>query len=113
MSGERCGNSAGGHNIAKCIISDKKIRRVSFLPAYINKQNQPFFPAKDDKLFNDVIDYMKDCTVNQGLNAKFDISDDEVVISDGGPVIQLWLPTVAIPIIDRIRPGFTSVNLFK
>lgn len=56
---------------------------------------------------------MKDCTVNQGLNAKFDISDDEVVISDGGPVIQLWLPTVAIPIIDRIRPGFTSVNLFK
>ena len=99
--------------VAKCIISDKKIQRVSFLPAYINKQSQPYFLTKDDKLFDEVVDYMKECTVNQGLNAEFDIEGDEVVISDGGPVTRLWMPTIAIPIVDRIRPGFTSVNLFK
>lgn len=87
--------------VAKCVVSDRKIQRVSFLPAYINKQSQPEILTTDNERFNEVVEYMKEITEHQKLNAKFDIEGDEAVISSSGPVRRLWLPSIAIPIVDR------------
>ncbi len=68
--------------LAKCIISDKKIEKVSFLPVLINKPNQPEVMHRKDKGFDEVSGYMKEITESQGLNAKYQVDGDEVVISN-------------------------------
>ncbi len=66
--------------IGKCVISDKKIERVSFLPVIINKPVQPEVMRRKDKGFDEVLNYMNEITESQGLNAKYDVDRDEVVI---------------------------------
>ena len=66
--------------IVKCTISDNKLARVSFLPLYVNGYAQPEVMSPDDKRFHEVITYMKKVTENQGLNAKYQVEGDEVVI---------------------------------
>ncbi|MBI2987668.1 MAG: CapA family protein [Deltaproteobacteria bacterium] len=66
--------------IAKCIISNKKIERVSFFPVLINKQAQPEVMRRKDKGFDEVLGYMKEITESQGLNAKYQVDGDEVAI---------------------------------
>jgi len=87
--------------VAKLIVGDGKIQKVSILPAYINKKNQPEILSAGNEKFGEVLDYMKEITEHQKLNAKFDIEGDEVVISSSGPLKRLWLPTIALPIVDR------------
>ncbi len=67
--------------IAKCIISDRKIKRVSFLPVVVNKPAQPEVMRRKDKGFNEVLNYMKEITESQGLTAKYQVEGDEVVIT--------------------------------
>ncbi|MFC2065890.1 CapA family protein [Chloroflexota bacterium] len=67
--------------IAKIIISDKKIAGVSFLPAMINPQAEPEILPREDKRFDEVVNYMKDISENQDLNVKYTIKGNEVVIS--------------------------------
>ncbi len=66
--------------IAKCIISGKKIEKVSFIPVYIKKNAQPEVLSPQDKRFGEVISYMKEVTESQGLNAKYQTDNDEVLI---------------------------------
>ncbi len=66
--------------IAKCIISDKKIEKVSFLPVMVNKQSQPEVLPRSDKRSSEVLDYIDWCCKDQELNAKFSWEGDEVVI---------------------------------
>ena len=87
--------------LVKCTIADNKIERVSFLPALVNKQNQPEILTRGSEHFNKVVEYMREITVGQGLNAEFAVDSDEVVISSAGPATRKWLPTIALPIIDR------------
>ena len=67
--------------IAKCVISGKKIDCVSFLPLYINRHAQPEVISQQDTRFDEVVSYMKKVTENQGLNAKYQVDGDEVIIS--------------------------------
>jgi len=64
----------------KIIISDKKIRRVSFLPALINEDSQPRFLGKRDKEFNDVVAYMEKVSKAQSIDTKYTVEGDEIVI---------------------------------
>jgi len=69
--------------IAKCVISNKEIKSVSFLPTYINKQSQPEILNSQDERFGEVVGYMEEISQDQGLNAKYVIEGDEVFIKEG------------------------------
>ena len=67
--------------LAKCIISNKKINKVSFLPVIINKQGEPEILASGDERFGEVVRYIEEITRDQGLDTKYTIDGDEVIIS--------------------------------
>ncbi len=67
--------------LVKCLISGKQIQKVSFLPALINKQNQPEIVTKERKDFGKIVGYIEEITKDQALNAKFIVEGDEVVIA--------------------------------
>ena len=65
--------------IAKFIIREGEIIRVSYLPCLINKQEQPEI-LKNNERGEQVFDYMDKITKEAGLNARFEWEEDEVVI---------------------------------
>ena len=67
--------------IAKCIISNKAINSVSFLPAYINKKSEPEILVSEDGRFGEVLSYMKEISRDQGLNTEYTVDGDEIVIN--------------------------------
>lgn len=67
--------------LVKCIVSDKKIQKVSFLPAFINKSGQPEILRQADNHFAEVAQYIQDISKDQGLQIKLSPHGDEVVIS--------------------------------
>jgi poly-gamma-glutamate capsule biosynthesis protein CapA/YwtB (metallophosphatase superfamily) len=68
--------------IAKCVISGGKIDSVGFLPVGINKQSQPEVLSAADPRFGQVVKYMEEITQDQGLNAKYVVEGNEVLISE-------------------------------
>lgn len=65
----------------KCVIEDKKIRRVSFLPVQLNLDNNiPRFVKHDEPEFRQIVDYMTAITVDQKIEPRFTVDGDEVVI---------------------------------
>lgn len=64
----------------KIIISDKKIKKVSFLPAMINEDSSPRFLSPEDKEFNEVVKYMERITQSQKLDTKYTVDGDEVIV---------------------------------
>ncbi len=66
--------------IVKCMIADKKIKRVSYLPTYINRQSEPEVLQSGDMRFKEVVEYIQRITEDQGLPASFAVQGDEVVI---------------------------------
>jgi poly-gamma-glutamate synthesis protein (capsule biosynthesis protein) len=65
--------------IAKCIIEDGKIIRVSYLPCFINKKGQPEILKKDER-GQQVFDYMNKITRGANLDARYAWEEDEVLI---------------------------------
>jgi len=68
--------------IAKCVIHNKRIERVSFLPVYINTQSEPEIVSIDDERFHEVVLYMEDITKDQKLNTRYTVEGDEVIPSE-------------------------------
>ena len=66
--------------IAKCVISDKKIERVSYFPALINKAVQPEVLRRHDKRFEDVLRYIDEVSKQQGIETRFSVERDEVIV---------------------------------
>ena len=71
--------------IAKCAIAERQIKRVSFLPVYINKQSQPEVLVSRDPHFVEIVQYVEEITSDQGLSTGYAIEGDEVVIHAGCP----------------------------
>lgn len=67
--------------LVKCVVSDKRIQAVSFLPVMINKQGQPEILKSEDKRSDEVLNYMKWCCQDQNLETKLQFEGDEVIIS--------------------------------
>ena len=65
--------------IAKCVIDDGKISRVSYLPCLINEQRQPEVLKNDDR-GRQVFDFIDKITKGAGLNTRYEWQDDEIVI---------------------------------
>jgi hypothetical protein len=66
--------------IAKCTISEKKIKRVSFLPTIINRQAEPEILTSGDERFTEIVKYMIDISRDQGIGTNYIVEGDEVVI---------------------------------
>jgi poly-gamma-glutamate capsule biosynthesis protein CapA/YwtB (metallophosphatase superfamily) len=69
--------------IAKFIIADGGLARVSLLPVYIDRQSRPEILGSSDSRFREVADYLSDITGSQGLNGRFEQHGDELVVETG------------------------------
>jgi poly-gamma-glutamate synthesis protein (capsule biosynthesis protein) len=67
--------------IAKCVIEKGRVKRVSLLPTYVNRQSQPEILRRTDARFDEVAAYLEEMTLIAGLNATFDRSENELVIA--------------------------------
>jgi poly-gamma-glutamate capsule biosynthesis protein CapA/YwtB (metallophosphatase superfamily) len=66
--------------IVKCIIADKNIKSVSFLPAIINRESQPEALQPNDSRFQEVVRYVEMVTKEAGFDTKFNVDGEEVKI---------------------------------
>jgi poly-gamma-glutamate synthesis protein (capsule biosynthesis protein) len=64
--------------VAKAVMGKKGIERVSFLPAFINPQAQPYVVAPDDPKFKEILDWTE--WVSDQHPHKFRVEGGEVVI---------------------------------
>ena len=65
--------------LLKCIIDDKKIKSVSFLPVQLDDvTNDPEILTSDDPRFHEIVKYMEDITVNQKITPHFKVEGNEV-----------------------------------
>jgi len=65
--------------LAKIIISDKKVQKVSFLPVLVNEDSQPRILTRKDKEFDDVVKYMEKITASQKIETNYIVEGDEVI----------------------------------
>lgn len=66
--------------IAKIGIEEKKISRVSYLPAYIPEDFNPYIVKPDDALFGTIRDYMMKIDDMMDLDTVYTVDGDEIVI---------------------------------
>ncbi len=67
--------------IVRCNILDKKIQRACFLPVLINQRAQPQVVPREDKNFDELVQYMKEITESQELKTEYSIEGGEIVVS--------------------------------
>jgi len=65
--------------VVKCLILDRKISLLSYLPCLINEQRQPEVLKNDDE-GQQVFDFMDRITRDAGLNTRYEWKGDEIVI---------------------------------
>jgi poly-gamma-glutamate capsule biosynthesis protein CapA/YwtB (metallophosphatase superfamily) len=66
--------------VVKAIIGDGKLKRVSLLPTYVDRQSQPEILKASDPRFDDVVQYLDQITRDQNLNAAYVRDGDEILI---------------------------------
>ena len=67
--------------VVKCAISDRKIQRVSILPALINNAGQPEIVQHDREEFDDILNYLREVSEEEGLlDTTLHVDGDEAVI---------------------------------
>jgi len=64
-------------------VTDKKIRRVAFLPVMINQRAQPQVLTAADPRFADLVGYVRQITESQHIATKYRLDGDEVVVELG------------------------------
>jgi poly-gamma-glutamate capsule biosynthesis protein CapA/YwtB (metallophosphatase superfamily) len=66
--------------IAKLVVGNNGLQRVSLLPTYVNRQSQPEVLDASDPRFDEVTNYLEEITVSEGLNARYVRDGNELVI---------------------------------
>jgi hypothetical protein len=67
--------------IARIVIRDKKISRVSFLPVLFDRDERPARVLKAGEAdFNRLVTYIRDTTREAGVNTQFAVEGNEVVV---------------------------------
>jgi poly-gamma-glutamate synthesis protein (capsule biosynthesis protein) len=67
--------------IAKAYVQDKKIQKVTYIPAFVNPDLEPEVVTRGDKRAQEVFDYVKQISEEEDLNVRFSWDGDEVLIS--------------------------------
>ena len=65
--------------IAKCIVENKKVKQIGYLPCLINAQKQPEI-LKNDKMGQQAFDFMEKITKEAGLNTRYEWQGNEILI---------------------------------
>lgn len=68
--------------IAKAYIQDKKIQKVTYIPAYIRPNYEPEVVTRQDPKAQDVFNYVDQISEEEELNVSFSWEGDEVLVSD-------------------------------
>lgn len=66
--------------IAKAIIKDGKIARVSYIPCYINENSEPVIVKRNEPKGQDVFNYVEDISRSEGLPVGFSWEGDSEVL---------------------------------
>ena len=67
--------------VIKCLISDKALKSVSFLPTFVDKKTaQPEILTAEDERFKAVIGYMEEISKNAGLGTRYIVKGNEVIL---------------------------------
>ena len=66
--------------IVKALIEDGKIRRVSYIPCFVNKNAEPEIVPRSSPLAEEVFDYFEDISRTKHLAVNFAWDGDEVLI---------------------------------
>ena len=64
----------------KCVIDEKKIQSVSFVPVQIDEDAVPHTLTPDDPRFDEIVRYIRDITVDQKIEPRFKVEGGEVKI---------------------------------
>lgn len=67
-------------SIAKIEVADKKIKQVSFIPLLVNEKDEPYRPQPGSAGFYQSVNYTLDVTKEAGIDTKFRVEENEVVI---------------------------------
>ena len=67
--------------IAKCIIKDKKIWSVSFIPVDIPEDCCPVIVTEEEPKFSEILEYMEKITSAENLLTEYSATDGEVFIN--------------------------------
>jgi poly-gamma-glutamate capsule biosynthesis protein CapA/YwtB (metallophosphatase superfamily) len=68
--------------IVKAAIENGDIRRVSFIPCYVNRNSEPEIVSRDDSRGQEVFNYVKDISASEGLAVRFSWDGDEVLVQE-------------------------------
>lgn len=74
------GRDALKTGVAKIVVQNKKVQRVSFIPVLINTKEQPMPMRRGSEGFDAVVNYLKDVTKEVGIKTEFKIEGDELVV---------------------------------
>jgi poly-gamma-glutamate synthesis protein (capsule biosynthesis protein) len=66
--------------IAKAIMEEGKIARVSYIPCYENDNKEPEIVKKSDPRGQDIFNYVEDISRSEGLPVHFKWDGDEVLV---------------------------------
>ena len=66
--------------IAKAIIEDGKITRVSYIPCYINDNSEPVIIKRGELKGQEVFNYVEDISRSEGLPVRFSLKGDSEVL---------------------------------
>lgn len=66
--------------LLKCVIRDKRIERVSFIPVQLDDDSNPHVQKPGDSDFDAIVQYMRDITTNQGLDTQYTVDGNEVLV---------------------------------
>jgi poly-gamma-glutamate capsule biosynthesis protein CapA/YwtB (metallophosphatase superfamily) len=72
--------------MTKCVVSDRRVREVSFMPTYINKASQPEVLTAGEERFSQVVNYMTQITRDQDLPVTYVVHGNEVLLRQMGNI---------------------------
>lgn len=64
----------------KCVIDEKRIKRVSFVPVQLDEEAVPHTLTLDDPRFGEIVDYMRRITAEQKLDTQYTVDGGEVYL---------------------------------
>ena len=69
--------------IVKAVIEDGEIKRISYIPCFVNKDAEPEIVTRDNPRAQQVYDYFEDISYSEGLSVSFAWDGDEVLVLPG------------------------------
>jgi poly-gamma-glutamate synthesis protein (capsule biosynthesis protein) len=67
-------------SIVKIVVSDRKIKRVSFFPLMVNDKDEPYRPEPGSPGFEQSLNYTVDVTREAGIGTQFKVEGGEVLV---------------------------------